>query len=85
VPDFTRVINQAYVRILGRPVDPGGLESYNRAMNQSLTEAQMRESLVRSSEYALKNPDVAARAAVSGRRKKSKKKKSSNKSAARKR
>jgi hypothetical protein len=77
VPDFTRVINQAYVRILGRPVDPGGLESYNQAMNQGLTEAQMRESLLRSLEYAEKNPDLAARAAASSRPKKSSKSKRS--------
>ena len=30
VPDFSPVITQAYVRILGRPPDAGGLESYNQ-------------------------------------------------------
>ncbi|HSF17519.1 MAG TPA: DUF4214 domain-containing protein [Vicinamibacteria bacterium] len=56
MPDFTRVINLAYQRILGRPADPGGLDSYNRAMNAGLTEADMRESLLRSAEYADKHP-----------------------------
>lgn len=84
MPDFTRVINQAYVRILGRPVDPGGLESYNQAMNQGLSEAQMRESLLRSLEYADKNPDPAVTVAASSRRKKSSKK-SASKGSSRKR
>jgi hypothetical protein len=60
VPDFTRVINLAYQRILGRPPDPGGLDGYNRAMNAGLTEADMRESLLRSSEYADKHPSRTA-------------------------
>jgi hypothetical protein len=59
VPDFTRIINLAYERILGRPPDPGGLQSYNEAMNAGLTEAAMRESLLRSSEYAERHPDPA--------------------------
>ena len=75
VPDFSPVITQAYMRILRRPPDAGGLEAYNQAMNSGLTEAQMRESLLRSNEYALKNPDtLRARAASSGKRKKAKKK-----------
>lgn len=60
MPDFGRVITLAYTRILGRPPDPGGLENYNRLMNMGMTEAQMRESLIRSPEYASKNPDVSA-------------------------
>lgn len=56
MPDFSRIISMAYMRILGRPADPGGIESYNRAMNDGLSEAQMRESLLRSAEYADKNP-----------------------------
>lgn len=59
MPDFGRIINLAYTRILGRPADPGGQETYDRLMNQGMTEAMMRESLLRSSEYATKNPDVA--------------------------
>jgi hypothetical protein len=57
--NFSRVITLAYLRILERPPDPGGLENYNRLMNQGLTEAMMREALLRSPEYAAKNPDVA--------------------------
>ncbi len=73
MPDFSPVITLAYMRILSRPPDPGGLESYNRAMNSGLTEAQMRESLLRSSEYASNNPDrvvLAARRGKSSTRKK---------------
>lgn len=65
MPDFSRIITMAYMRILGRPPDPGGLENYDRLMNNGVTEAQMRESLLRSPEYADKNPDphtVTARA-----------------------
>jgi len=53
----------AYMRILGRPADPGGLEGYDRSMNQGTTEAMMRESLLRSAEYAMNNPDQAVQAA----------------------
>ena len=59
MPDFGRIINLAYMRILRRPADPGGLETYDRLMNQGMTEAMMRESLLRSPEYAANNPDVA--------------------------
>ncbi len=62
MPDFSRIITLAYMRILDRFPDPGGLESYNRAMNSGLTEAMMRESLLRSAEYAQKNPGLAAAA-----------------------
>jgi hypothetical protein len=60
MPDFSRVIRLAYMRILERPTDPGGLASFNQLMNQGLSEAMMREALLRSPEYASKNPDVAA-------------------------
>jgi len=78
MPNFSRVISLAYLRLLERPPDPGGLASFNEAMNQGLTEAMMREALIRSPEYAEKNPDVAlavARTAprtrkAAGRRKK---------------
>ena len=59
MPNFSRVISLAYLRLLGRPPDPGGLASFNDAMNQGMTEALMREALIRSPEYAEKNPDVA--------------------------
>jgi hypothetical protein len=66
--NFSRVITLAYLRILERPPDPGGLENYDRLMNQGLTEAMMREALLRSPEYTAKNPDVAsARARASSR------------------
>jgi hypothetical protein len=58
VPNFSRIISLAYVRILERLPDPGGLENYNRLMNEGLSEALMRESLLRSPEYAVKNPDL---------------------------
>jgi hypothetical protein len=59
MPNFSRIISLAYMRILERPPDTGGLDNYNRLMNDGLTEAMMRESLLRSAEYAAKNPDVA--------------------------
>jgi hypothetical protein len=59
MPNFGRIISLAYMRILERPPDPGGLDSYNRLMNDGLTEAMMRESLLRSPEYAAKNPGLA--------------------------
>jgi hypothetical protein len=60
MPSFTRIVSMAYLRILGRAPDPGGLQNFNTLMNQGLTEAQMREALLRSPEYAAKNPDLAA-------------------------
>ncbi len=80
MPNFSRVISLAYLRILERPPDPGGLASYNDAMNQGLTEAMMREALIRSPEYADKNPDLApaaARAASRARKAASRRKKPS--------
>lgn len=59
MPDFGRIINLAYMRILGRPADPGGQENFDRLMNQGMAEAMMRETLLRSQEYAIKNPDRA--------------------------
>jgi len=56
LPDFTRIIRDGYVEILGRAADAEGLAHYNRLMNGELTEAQMREALLRSPEYAEKNP-----------------------------
>jgi len=58
MPNFSRIISLAYERILERLPDPGGLEHYNQLMNQGLSESQMRESLLRSPEYASGNPDV---------------------------
>jgi len=59
MPNFANVITLAYLRILGRPPDPGGLDNFNRLMNAGLTEAMMREALLRSPEYAQNNPDLA--------------------------
>lgn len=64
MPDFSRIINTAYMRILARPADPGGIENYNRLMNSGFSEAQMRESLLRSQEYADKNPEALAASAT---------------------
>jgi hypothetical protein len=57
MPDFTPIVSDAYREILSRAPDPGGLASWNRAMNDGLTEAGMREALLRSPEYAQKHPD----------------------------
>jgi hypothetical protein len=63
MPNFSRIVGLAYLRILERPPDPGGLENFNRLMNQGLTEAMMREALLRSPEYASNNPDPTVTAA----------------------
>ena len=57
MPDFTPIIQEAYQEILQRPADPGGLAHYNQLMNQGLSEALLRESLLRSPEYATRNPE----------------------------
>lgn len=56
---FERVISQAYKEILGRAPDEDGLRHYNNLMHGGLTEAHMRESMLRSAEYAAKNPEGA--------------------------
>lgn len=55
MPDFSRVIAEAYFEILGREPDPGGLDFYNERMNEGLGEASLREILVRSEEYRSKH------------------------------
>jgi hypothetical protein len=57
MPDFTEIVSDAYREILGRAGDPGGLSHWNRQMNQGLSEAEVREALLRSDEYAQKHPD----------------------------
>lgn len=57
MPDFSPLIREAYREILGREPDPGGSASHNRLMNAGLSEAAMREALLRSPEFAVKNPD----------------------------
>ena len=59
MPDFSPIITDAYLEILQRQPDPGGLRSYDVLMNRSMSEAEMRESLLRSPEFASKNPAPA--------------------------
>ena len=61
MPSFARVVREAYVEILEREPDPGGLADYNRLMNQGMSEADLREALLRSPEFALKNPEASLR------------------------
>jgi len=68
MPDFSRIIHMAYLRILDREPDPGGLASYNAQMNGGMSEAAMRESLLRSPEYAANNPARPAGARGRGAR-----------------
>jgi hypothetical protein len=56
VPDFTRVIRDAYEDILERLPDDGGLAHYNQRMNEGKGEAELREALLRSEEFAIRNP-----------------------------
>lgn len=67
MPDFSRIIRMAYLRILDREPDPGGLASFNGQMNGGMSEAAMRETLLRSPEYATKNPARLAGAGARGR------------------
>ena len=74
MPNFTRIISMAYLRILGRAPDPSGLDHWNGRMNAGLSEAEMREAMLRSPEYAANNPDLrraraAGAAARGGKRK----------------
>ena len=56
MPDFGTIITVAYEEILGRPADPGGLAHYNARLNEGLSEEAMRETLLRSPEYAARFP-----------------------------
>jgi hypothetical protein len=56
MPSFAPIIRDAYLEILERPPDPGGLDHWNGRMNAGLSEADLREALLRSPEYASKNP-----------------------------
>jgi hypothetical protein len=62
--DYRPIISMAYRDILNRPRnsdgtygDKGGLDHKNRKMNEGMTEAEMREEMLRSKEYAQKNPE----------------------------
>jgi hypothetical protein len=57
MPDFTHVVREAYLEILQREPDPGGLDFYNQRMNQGLGEQALREILLRSAEFALRFPE----------------------------
>jgi len=52
---FERVINQAYQEILGRDADPSGLAHYDEEMRDGMSEAYLREMLLRSPEFEEKN------------------------------
>ena len=59
-PLFRVPIELAYTQLLERGPDPGGLTSYNERMvggpsTGQMTEAEMRESIVRSDEFEEKN------------------------------
>ncbi len=54
--DFTLVIGQAYREILEREPDPSGLAYFNQQMMAGMSEAAMREALLRSAEFAIKHP-----------------------------
>jgi hypothetical protein len=54
--NFRPIVDDAYQDVLGRNADPGGLTFYNRRMNEGLSEADVRETLLRSPEYAARNP-----------------------------
>lgn len=58
--DYRPIVKQAYHEILNRDPDPGGLESWNKALNAGTTEAQMREAFMRSAEYASRFPGEVA-------------------------
>jgi len=58
VPRFAKVIREAYQDILARDPDPGGLAEYERSMRRGLREAELRERLLRSRDFALRFPDA---------------------------
>jgi len=60
MPDFRHVVRDAYLEILRRTADPGGLEFHNRLMNDGAPLQQVREGLLRSPEYAQRFPDTPA-------------------------
>ena len=59
MPSFAKLIRDAYEEVLAREPDAGGLADLNRSMNQGLSEADMRESLLRSREFSLRFPDAS--------------------------
>ena len=65
---FSPIIEMAYEDILGRKADMNGLRAYNDRMKRGLTEAELREELLRSTEFANKHP-LASSALTSTRKK----------------
>jgi polysaccharide biosynthesis protein PslG len=57
MPDFGAIIREAYLEILEREPDPGGLAHYGPQLEAGLSEAELRELLLRSAEYRARNPD----------------------------
>lgn len=55
--NFRHVIDDAYQEILRRPVEPEEVASANARLNNGMTEAQLRESLLRSAEYQQRFPE----------------------------
>ena len=56
MPSFVPIIRDAYLEILQRLPNPGGLVHFNERMKLGLSEADLREVLLRSKEFADKNP-----------------------------
>jgi hypothetical protein len=50
--DAQRLVRQLYQDVLGRSVDPGGLDTWSRVLVQGTPPASLATSLVRSTEYA---------------------------------
>jgi len=48
-------IELAYTQLLERHPDPGGLSAYDTAMENGLTESEMRQDILDSDEFELKN------------------------------
>ena len=59
MPSFAKVIREAYHDILAREPDPGGLADYDRSMKRGLSEADLRERLLRSRDFSLRFPDAS--------------------------
>ncbi len=56
MPNFSPIIADAYREILTREPDGSGLSFYNDRMNAGISEADLRETLLRSPEYENKHP-----------------------------
>src|SRR3989304_7728215 len=55
MPNFAPIIQNAYREILERAADTEGLRVYNIEMSAGGSEADLRETLLRSQEYAQNN------------------------------